>query len=337
MPDYKFRFLSEKERFLGILNNRGREAEITDFARLLGGSVRLSGNRETGKWWLDNRNYVNSYGNLCKNDNDLDNWRKMKYPYYFVDEETVGARPVISYSQIKDIVEKETTVLGILEIECFSYPKNAVDVYLNEKLENKFNSGELKETSKTYTINNTVRLKVLGNVLEFIEYEYQGSKYIRFDAKYNIGEYLSNGRKIEENKPYWIKVEPITFLVDKRKDIAVSKYIIFAGMWFHDSQTKGSECNYSFINKYLNEEFAKDVIPSKTDNEIEKEYETSVTKNEKISVRMELTGYKSEIIEVLKDIQNNDKIVKQLVELNLLEQEKELKLEINNNHYRVRK
>ena len=66
------------------------------------------------------------------------------------------------------------------------------------------------------------------------EQMYNGKKYIRFIGNSNSnGEILSNGEFVEIDKPYWILVEPIKWLVDEINDIALSKKIIFSGVQFN--------------------------------------------------------------------------------------------------------
>ena len=63
-----------------------------------------------------------------------------------------------------------------------------------------------------------------------MEYTYQGEKYIRVNGNTNFGILLSNKSPIVNNSSYWIKVEPVEWLVDKSADIMISKKILFSGV-----------------------------------------------------------------------------------------------------------
>ena len=69
----------------------------------------------------------------------------------------------------------------------------------------------------------------------YLEYEYNGKKYIRFVGDSNCsGETLSNGRVVRKGVPYWVEVEPIKWIIDEKADVALSKKILFAGVIFDD-------------------------------------------------------------------------------------------------------
>ena len=76
---------------------------------------------------------------------------------------------------------------------------------------------------------------------------------------------LSEDKIIEIDKPYWIKVSPIEWLIDYDTKTVISKKILIAGIQFNQRFGKFSYDN-SFIYKYLNEIFVKDIIPSKIVN-----------------------------------------------------------------------
>ena len=63
------------------------------------------------------------------------------------------------------------------------------------------------------------------------------------------GNLLSNGKKTEKDKAYWVEVLPIRWLVDDDTGIVVSKNILSSGLTYHDAKNK-------FIDKY----FAKEII-----------------------------------------------------------------------------
>ena len=174
--------------------------------------------------------------------------------FYIYKSQKIGCRIILPYSEIKDVAKIVSENSDFLEIECFSYPKNLVDEAFQKKLQRKFYDLKVNKTGKTYTVNAISKLRLL-NYKELIEYEYQGVKYIRIVEKGN-----------HKYDYYWIKVEPITFVVFKDLDIAISKDIVFAGIPFNDKEYYG-DFSTTILYKYLNEIFAKDIIPSETKEE----------------------------------------------------------------------
>ena len=99
---------------------------------------------------------------------------------------------------------------------------------------------------------------------EFIEYEYDGNKYIRFVADENCnGKLLSDGRIVQIGESYWVKVEPIIWLVDKQADIALANEILFAGVQFYFYSYSMGNFDDTTIKLYMNRCFSTDIIPSK--------------------------------------------------------------------------
>lgn len=79
----------------------------------------------------------------------------------------------------------------------------------------------------------------------------------------NNGYTLSDGRTISSPNGYWIKVEPIEWLVDEENDIAITKKIIVSGIQFDLSLTQNNTTfEETNIKKYLDNHLIKDIIPS---------------------------------------------------------------------------
>ena len=142
--------------------------------------------------------------------------------HYCLDSTKVGIRPVISFEKIADgIISKYINEDGILEVEYGYYPQNLL---ISDECE------------QTQWINDTMHAKYTNNVYHpnnnnaFSEHEYNGNRYIIFytmltkNKKYS--EKLSNGEEVDKDKAYFIKVEPIKWLVDKKSGLAISKYIL---------------------------------------------------------------------------------------------------------------
>lgn len=264
-----FTFLTEDQTFgdnqLGILKKYGTKCAITDFAILLGGYV--SDNYHTsegenlkdrnGWWWLqtpnsDKARVVYTDGNSYWN---------------FVNRRDGGGRPVLPYSSISSILISDGEVINeIFEVQYGEYPQTIVDENYSQELENAYNNGSLITSGKTYTTD-SVGYRDYDTSFKprtHTEYEYKGSKYIRFVADSNCdGEVLSDGRKVEFGKAYWIKVEPITWLVDEEQNLALSKKILFSGVQFKNKRDYTGDFDKCDIKQFMDNCFSKDIMSDK--------------------------------------------------------------------------
>lgn len=325
----KFRFLTEEEfEKSKIFDDYETNVTATDFTMLLGLNVYYC-----VKWML--KEFICDYSSIS---DDYDRYAcivrsgtepKEKTGLVSFTTHFIGIRPVLSSSLITKINNDNILENGIVEVECFSYPKNIISSIESDFLEQKYKNGELLKTGKKYTIN-TVKYDDLWlpNFVpkKLTEYEYDGSKYIRYKADKNIGEILSDGSKIKKDKIYYVKVEKVKFLIDFDLDFAITKDIIFTGVRFNKNKNI-SEFEKSEIYKFINKILAKELISNEIEQkiifgksskkeEIKKEeriYIKSVNNNDKTKIKIELCGYKNDIIEELK------KFDLEKVDLNLVE------------------
>ena len=263
-----FTFLTQEQCFghkkLDILKKYGTRCAITDFAILLGGYVDRDYYTEegeslinrTGWWWTktpygNNASAVDSIGSLC---------------WSFVIEFIGGARPAITYSAISNLVSNRKIVNDILEVEYGEYPQTIVSEDFSKTLEKAYLNKKINHTRKSYTsVSDIYQDKDMPfQEKTHTEYEYNGRKYIRFVGDSNRrGKYLSDGRIIEEGNVYWIEVEPIKWLVDEDADIALSKNILFSGVQFKKEGNYNGDFSTTYIKKFMDTNFSKDIIPSK--------------------------------------------------------------------------
>lgn len=248
-------------------------ASISDFAILLGGHV----DEGYGDWWTKSHSM----------NGDSDTRIKCRVTSHFFDEEmlffgstsedidnrTTGGRPFVYYHLIKDqILNEENLDIGLKRCEYGEYPDDVVKRKLARILESKFLNNELKKTGKKYTTDG-IKLDAYDTSFrasEFVEYEYNGRKYIRFVGDKNcVGKELSNRRKVRLNKSYWIEVKPIKLLVDIKNDIALCEKIVFAGVQFDQPNKEKEEFENSNIYNFMNTYFVKDIIPAKLNNQIQ--------------------------------------------------------------------
>ncbi len=255
---------------LDILKKYGIEADETDFYIIQGGYVHYG----KGDYWTKTPysdfsfcvfyvgcGYV-SYDSV--------------YDSYF------GVRPVIPLSQIYKSEEKLNKVLESNRdiVEYGEYPKIVVDCDLEKKLERLYQRGNLKETNKSYT-------SMLKEEKEkYQEYFYQNNKYIRVkEANISMDDCeFANGRKAIKGETYWLKVEPIEWLIDKKKSIAIAKNVLTAMPFSYEND---NDYEKSDIKVFLENYFIKEIEPSKSinmekiDNLIDLMFVTYVPKEKK--------------------------------------------------------
>ena len=255
-----FTFLKDEEEVgnkqLSILRKYGTKCSITDFSILLGGYVSsynytidgVKNENRTGWWWCD---VADSSGHSIGNNGYLN-----CYANYF--DRIGGARPAINYSSIFfNSTPVKNNLCDVLEVLYGEYPQMVATKEESILLDKAFKSQELAITGKKYTTDSTM-IKNYDDTFQkrvFHEYEYMGNKYIRFIADENgYGKVLSDGRVVETNKAYWIKVERVEWLVDEKSDIALAKKILFSGVQFKNINDYNNNFIFDFMNQYFQEE-----------------------------------------------------------------------------------
>ena len=142
--------------------------------------------------------------------------------HYCREEKMIGIRPIVPFQKISDgIISKHINEDGILEVEYGYYPQNILVSEEAEQVQWINNTLYAKYTSNSYKPNDMNSLS---------EHEYNGNRYIifytLFSKRESYPEKLSDGSKVDPEKTYFIKVEPIKWLVDKKSGLAISKYIL---------------------------------------------------------------------------------------------------------------
>ncbi len=237
----------EQVENLDILKKYGKEAEETDFYK----SQRGLGIAGKGFYWTKTPDSDNSYDVFYVGSGGDVN-------YDYADDSSYGVRPVIPLSQIYQSKEgfNISKSNGIEVIEYGEYPQTVVDEKIEKKLENLYQNGKLKETKKRYT-------SMLKRKKEkYQEYKYQNNKYIRVKEAniYNAYEFV-NGRKAIKGETYWLKVEPIEWLMDKNAKIAIAKNALTTMPFSYRGNNNYEKSNIKvFLEKY----FINEIDPSKS-------------------------------------------------------------------------
>ena len=254
---------------LSIFKKYGTNAAVTDFSILLGCGVTSDHTSDSSFYDYDTRSA--DYFTKTKNKNKIIAIESYGFEYNsekHIDDRHVGIRPIIKYSDIKDYAyDEKKSEKGVLEVKFGEFPQTVCNAKLEYELEKLYQEGKLIKTDKIYTTDSNV----FGDFekQDHIEYKYKGEKYIRFIAdKDPVRAKLSNQNYTIYNKPYWLKVEPITWMIDKEADIAVSKKILLSGMPYDIKQE--NEFEKTIIYNYLNTYFSKQIISSKINDKYTK-------------------------------------------------------------------
>jgi len=239
---FNLQLITEKELRKGILHLLSYKpwAYPTDFVNSLGGAKTWTTDTITIKTGTYSRSegayeavVVNHDGSITK--------RNLG--------ELEGIRPAVKFSEIeKQCKNLRYDELGVAYAEYGEYPQTKVED--NKKLDKALEYGLLKETERTYTI---VDRK-----------ERTGQPYVAWLGKYTVNhqnpfiklkEYRDDdGNKYVKNENNWYKVEPLTWRIDRKNDIAITEKIINNG-----THTGSNYC----IKEYLRNHLSKDIVRSR--------------------------------------------------------------------------
>ncbi len=152
-----------------------------------------------------------------------------------------------------------------------SYPQSLADIETSAKLTRALKRNKLTETGKTYTINGLPMLSK-GNdtrpqtYITLKEYEFEGNKYVQVVA--SLSQLISETREsvhldvpcryVKNKKPYWVKVEPLIWMVDEEKEILISNKAILSGIRFNHTTEYNGDFSQTemkaFCDTYLSNE-----------------------------------------------------------------------------------
>lgn len=255
---------------LQIFKKYGTNAAVTDFSLLLG--IEVSSDHTSDSLYYRDKDFNDTRA--------ADYWTKTKekdkvtvissYSFGYnspknINKLYIGIRPVLKYSDIKSEIDNaEISEKKVLEVEYGEYPQTICEDKTNFEIEKMYKEGKIIKTGKKYTINTNESKTFSPQELD--EYSYNNKKYIRFIANRDlVRTKLSNKKYIEYKKPYWIKVEPVIWMIDEEKNLAVSKKLLFTGIPF-DKDYNG-KFEETIIYNYLNNFFIKEIIFKKNKKE----------------------------------------------------------------------
>lgn len=246
----KFRLLKLSEvtgsLSLRAFNTYGLVAKATDFVNITGGYTTDLG---CCYWLMDKKGtippsvyyisdvYSGGVPQACKCD----------YSNYVI-------RPVTHLDDIKEynVISND---LDSMIIEYGEFPQTVEKNDISKMLEALYQMNEIERTSKIYTISDLSRSNDIDN-RPFIPKSYQeitfsNKRYIRVVAQSKGLTNLSDGRVVENKTPYWIKVEPVRWIVDKLTGVCVSQKGLITGIPFSHSTNYSGYFNESDISRYF--------------------------------------------------------------------------------------
>ena len=253
-----------------------RLAHITDFALLLGGSNK-DGDYFTD-WWVKNP-YPSTLAEVAISSDG-------KPELVPATHRNVSVRPALPYSAIESVAHDQRYMGRVKVVKFGEYPQTACSKKLSKLLETRYKNHELLGSSKKYTLDGVTYDNLFEEFspLEYNEYHYLGEAYIRVDGGFNgLDEVLSNGEKVKAHEPYWIKVEPIEWLVDEKADIALSRYALFAGVQYNYG-TDVPSFESTNLKKYLDKYFSQEIL---TDRSLAYVYESPGIDDGRISINID--------------------------------------------------
>lgn len=230
------------------------QAELTDYAKVLGckSIKRLDSDKEFGPYWIfptgistrSITGYKQTYGAKLYDNN-------------------IGTRPTVAFSSIEKLC-KIVTTSPIEKCIFGELPQTFASPSIQNELEELYINGELKETGRIFTRDISLLFSSRDICLYPIkEYEYNGKKYVRVnDFSNTIGFNRTNMEDGFEYTPsYWIEVEPITWLVDRENDLAISEKVIISGIMFdnRDLEIPTYKEYPSILELYLNHYFKNEI------------------------------------------------------------------------------
>ncbi len=256
-----FTFLTKEQcsgvNALDIFKKRGTEAAITDFSVLLGGDgININNPLEDRKgcYWTKSDD---EDGNVLLVD------RSGYIDWDLVAEHSKGARLALPFSKEGLIPTNGERGRrkgdGILEVEYGYYPQKAVSKDMQERLERLNRRGSILKTKNSYTID----FAIPSELKTYQEYEFNGKRYVRVEAKFSYNDVentLSNGEKYKDGDIVWVEVQPVKWLVDEKAHIMITEKIIFAGVRFHaQSYYNASDFDKTDIKTFIDKYFSKDL------------------------------------------------------------------------------
>jgi len=214
---------------LSAIQTYGKGAGISNLATLLGGSSIPFPRTAEGQY--------NSYYLTQTAENGLAKTSdKQTIP---PNTRNVVVRPVIVPAEMPFADSPETMYplrlgngkqIGVCQYG--EYPQTYIGEAMSKQLEKLWQQDHLPETGRNYTFakNDTGKAPQTFETEKYPEYRLDNQRYVRLFPHFHTTEYRSfNGEAIVLSKPYWVRVEPIEWLMDD-SGILIAKQGLIAGV-----------------------------------------------------------------------------------------------------------
>lgn len=266
--------------FLDVFRKLGTsEAELTDFAKLFNEEIRY------GKsYWTKDIGTQSRLGKVQTEDELMSTKESAAYVTdgKFGMKTSVdgrhGVRIALPYtSEIPHNVGSHIEdSYSLKSVEYGFYPQGVVADEVQEILEKAFKEGKIIETGKKYTVPTKDDKRIdLPNFDSIMEYEYQGKKYVRTQARFDKTQ-LSTGKEIQKDESIWIEVQPIKWLIDEKTNQMITEKVVLSGMQFDILQSFEKARNGQYYPKQRT--FEQTLIKQFMDKCWSKEIESSKSK-----------------------------------------------------------
>ena len=251
----KFDILESKDVFgenkLDFFKKYGSRCSLTDFAILTGAYVYQFNHTKEGtelknrtcSWWLKTF-YLGDV--FCVDGNG---YRIVQEVY----NNQYALRPVTSFSSIsRDMKNIKVNQFGVEDGEYGMYPNSLVDEKYSYKLEKIFQNGGINTTGKVYKT----------DTQEYVEYKHHGNRFIRIvQEKKSYIKQLNDGTEIKKGNVYWLNVEPIEWLIDRKQDKVFPLRGIVGDIKFDNNPHYYGKFEDTNIKRFLDNEFTNEIVP----------------------------------------------------------------------------
>ena len=202
-----------------------------------------------------------------------------------------GIRLVLPYNN-EELVRKRVKQEGNKTIVIYGeFPRSVETKRISQELEYNY---EINGIAKTIS-------KYHSFAINTQEYIYKKDRYIRLVSKNtNTRLKLSDRRTLKPNRVYWIKVEPIRWILDRKNKLLISEEILFSGEEYgYENRIDFKETHiYKFINRYLKEEMFR----YEKEKMMKKEYEDNIKQQEEIMPQKEFISIDNKMNTIKKRI-----------------------------------
>ncbi len=183
----------------------------------------------------------------------------------------VGILPVLVPSSTlwNQLLKQKIEILsGLYQVSFLEYPQDVVGEQEQVLLKEKLASNKLFTTGKVYTFDAiTSEIKNLNIPFceqAYKEYSYNNQKYIYVDTNhYYNSAYLSNGHKTIIGENLFVKVEPVVWWMDLKKERLISSKVLLGGIQFQlYDEPYFDDFDNTFMKQYFDTYMKKELIPS---------------------------------------------------------------------------